>query len=102
MTMSDNKNNNLASNGYMKDALAVVAFLIALVVIVGRPRSWWCSPAQRNLIILVLVLCGSIDLLFTLNPEWHNRPFTGTDTPSVCICFQALSIIAGIVYAVVS
>jgi hypothetical protein len=98
MTRSD----NLASNGYMKDAIAVVAFLIAFVVIVGRPLSWWCSPRQRNLIIFVLVACGTIDLLFTLNPEWHNRAFTGTDAPSACICIQAASMIAGIVYAILS
>lgn len=87
------------SNGYIKDALASFSFFAIIFGILSRPRdSWWCLSVQRTLALSVLACCGLVDMLYTLNPDWHCREFTGRDIPSTIHILHIALIIAALVY----
>jgi hypothetical protein len=91
------------ANGYLKDAFASFSFFAVTLAILSRPREkWWCLGVQRMLALLVLSFCGLVDLLYTLNPEWHCREFTGRDIPSFIHILHIALAIAALIYIVMS
>ncbi len=91
------------TNGYLKDAFASFSFFAIILAIMSRPREkWWCLGVQRTLALSVLACCGLVDLLYTLNPEWHCREFTGRDIPSYIHILHIVLIIAALIYIAMS
>ena len=57
------------SYGYVKDALAVVVFTVALITVTSLGRTIPLPLLQAFLVVGILV-----DGLFTLYPHLHNHP----------------------------
>jgi len=58
--------------GYLKDAAAVVFFVVVLGYITVRAEPIPLAPLQ-----VVLAMCILLDGLFTVVPRLHNMPVSG-------------------------
>lgn len=56
--------NIMVTVGYTKDLIALIFFSLALFLTLFRLLPY-------IFIIIGLILCVFVDLLFTLNPDWH-------------------------------
>ena len=80
------------SAGYVKDAIASFAFVVAFFIVIMRKN----INELKSVFLLALLLAFFADGMFTLVPEYHNTLF-GYNTPSyivvgVAVCFVVLTL----------
>lgn len=65
--------------GYVKDAIAAVMFLISIVYV---------SKVKIDTIRFLLVCAFIVDLLFTVNPDWHCEDWNQSRVSKYIVLLQ--------------
>ena len=70
--------------GYIKDLLASLFFIIAMVVVYNVDLNEW-----RKIIYYMLFLAFLIDGFFSLNPDYHTE-YLGRNLPSLVLVISGI------------
>ena len=74
--------------GFMKDAVALVGFVLLITALVIRGNAW----CPKRILIILLIGAIILDGIFTLNPTWHHTRI-GTNFPTAFVTIQLIIVV---------